>query len=1232
MTQLGTIVTVEHLLFALHSLLIASVVILAAQLIATGYCRRHASARHSVWFATLVLVAVAPAIALLTRASGMRLVSVPVDFANHSHVPASPRALPAEATASTMGNSPTPTTQAEELSNHLDEATPSLPFASEPPSNVESRVKPAIRSTASTVSSETRMTVGLSVAEACLFIGLIVWFLGAIYLAARLLLGLFKTSWLLQRVSPFDAASLETEIGVIKDTLAVSQLPEFATSPNVTCPVVLGIVRPQVVLPPDLAKRVSSEQLVSMLTHECAHIVRHDQWVTLLQRIVAIAYWPFPQVHWMNRQLDLAREEVCDNFVLRRSNATDFAEALVRVAELCALPNRGALAIISRHQPTEVRIKSILEDGRDCRTRASAMMLAMIYVVLLLSLAAVMLVHPVSPTAAQERQVRADDDEQRTSLRYPIKLGKSLLRHGGSVSSVAFDPQGRFVASCGQPGIKLWDAKTGELVRTFDHGRRGAGSIDFSPNGKLLASGGLDWTVRIFHVETGFQLHMLPAHRYGLLGRVQPIQVAFTKDGKLVSAGHEGVVQVWNPNLGKKVREIPGPGEPNDRRSAGAHGIYSLAVSPDGETVATSSYQGAIRLIDIAGEKPPRELIVTKRRAKLTFSPSGALAWCGDEIVLWDLDANQEQRRLTGHQDFNRRIAFNSDGSRLISAGGPNEIKLWDPSTGKELWTARGHTDSVISLAFSKDATTIASGGSDGSVRLWDAEKGKERFPDEGPELDRVVALAAPRDGTTLVAYKHRLIQTWDQEGRPQRSFEVAGDDLHYRGSVAFSKDGRVVAVGHNSQVDLWDVKTGTQQWSHNELGQFENVDIKKPVADGFRFSRDAKFLIGKTSDSRDPSRGQTILRVWEVESGQLLNQFAVPRRVPHLPAFSGDGEQFALNTYATGDPRVKRMIDDVRIEVYETREGKLLREFKSREKFGNAFGWSPDGRMFATGTSRSRIGFWNVEDGELLFTLQGPLYGTNFLELRFSPDGKRIAAASGAELNVIFVWDLETGRLTHQFPVATRHLAFSEDSTKLLAGQTDGVTLVWPLDETHTKPSAPPTREQIAERWYQLAWGRDTSRGNLGNYERTNALVAGGDETIDFLEKELLVLNPTERDQNEVQQLVAPLGNEDSRVRADAARRLEKFGDNVRALVRKAENEQGPVSAESIRSIEEALIGWMQYRRNNAVYYVISQIGTPKAERLLKRLSERLEDENARRRAGFDLTDLQELKIRRAQ
>ncbi len=105
-----------------------------------------------------------------------------------------------------------------------------------------------------------------------------------------------------------------------RSRLGVDRLPLIAVSPKLASPVAVGLIRPLVILPEGLIESLSPSALADVLVHESAHILRLDPLVGLLQRLAEMVYWPHPLVHLLNRRLARAREEICDNHVLKHGD------------------------------------------------------------------------------------------------------------------------------------------------------------------------------------------------------------------------------------------------------------------------------------------------------------------------------------------------------------------------------------------------------------------------------------------------------------------------------------------------------------------------------------------------------------------------------------------------------------------------------------------------------------------------------------------------------------------------------------------------------------------------------------------------------------------------------------------------------------------------------------------------------------------------------------------------
>ena len=155
-------------------------------------------------------------------------------------------------------------------------------------------------------------------------------------------------------------------------SLGIVERPALAVSDISPLPMLLGLRRLVIVLPRELATTASPERLRDVLVHECAHIARHDPWVNLAQQVAAVLFWVHAGVHWLNRQIGRAREEICDNFVLKKTDRADYAQLLLELAEQCAawrLKVRS-LGILGSRWTLENRIAGLLNPERPTSTHS----------------------------------------------------------------------------------------------------------------------------------------------------------------------------------------------------------------------------------------------------------------------------------------------------------------------------------------------------------------------------------------------------------------------------------------------------------------------------------------------------------------------------------------------------------------------------------------------------------------------------------------------------------------------------------------------------------------------------------------------------------------------------------------------------------------------------------------------------------------------------------------------
>ena len=194
-----------------------------------------------------------------------------------------------------------------------------------------------------------------------LFLG--IWAIGSIVLTIRLAYGLATLRWIRSRLRPLQrSGALDTEL---------ASRPKLWSSADVHWPMLLGVIRPRIVLPTTLAESCTTRELRAIVLHENAHLVRGDAWICLCQRLAGIVFWIHPLVRLLNQRLDQAREEVCDNHVLSAMPSADYAEVLLRIAQTYR-PGPGligALSIMPRHPALANRVASLLDERRDLALR-----------------------------------------------------------------------------------------------------------------------------------------------------------------------------------------------------------------------------------------------------------------------------------------------------------------------------------------------------------------------------------------------------------------------------------------------------------------------------------------------------------------------------------------------------------------------------------------------------------------------------------------------------------------------------------------------------------------------------------------------------------------------------------------------------------------------------------------------------------------------------------------------
>jgi WD40 repeat protein len=573
-----------------------------------------------------------------------------------------------------------------------------------------------------------------------------------------------------------------------------------------------------------------------------------------------------------------------------------------------------------------------------------------------------------------------------------------LEGHQDHVYSVSFSPDGKILASGSRDNtIKLWNIATGKEISTLYGHQKPVDSVSFSPNGKTLASGSADTTIKLWNLETGKEIHTLHGHQSSVLS------VSFSPDGKILASGSfDDTIKLWNLETGEEIHTLHEHKNP----------VYSVSFSPDGKTLASGSADTTIKLWNLETGKEIRSLKGHKNNVKsVSFSPDGKILATGSDdttIKLWNLETGKEIRSLKGHKNNVKSVSFNPNGKTLATGSGDNTIKLWNLETGEEIRSLKGHRDHISSVSFSPDGKTLATGSDDNTIKLWNLEMGNTL---QGHKW-HVNSVSFSPDGKTLASGGDD-IKLWKvATGKEVQTLYGHQNSVY---SVSFSPDSKILATSSwDTTIKLWNVDTGKEiRTLHGHQGYVNSVS----------FSPNGQILATGGDD--------TTTKLWNVNTGQEIHTLkGHQNRISNIN-FSPDGKTLASGSW------------DKTIKLWNLNTGKEIHTFYGHQDSVLSVSFSPDGKTLASGGDDIKL--WNLATGKEIRTLKGQKVFVH--SVIFSPDGKTLA--NGGD-SIIKLWDLDTGkkiRTLQRHQDSVLNVSFSPDGKTLASGSADKTIELWNLD-----------------------------------------------------------------------------------------------------------------------------------------------------------------------------------------
>jgi WD40 repeat protein/serine/threonine protein kinase/tetratricopeptide (TPR) repeat protein len=589
----------------------------------------------------------------------------------------------------------------------------------------------------------------------------------------------------------------------------------------------------------------------------------------------------------------------------------------------------------------------------------------------------------------------------------------TLRRHTGAVQAVSWSPDGRRLASAGvDRTIKIWDAATARELTTLRGHTDLVTSLAWSPDGRRLASGGLrDLSVRLWDADTGQEIATLRGHGANV------VALSWAPDSRrLVSVDNGESVVVWNAETGRQTEAFRGP-----------HWLLTGAWSPDGRSIAVARDGSTILVWDV--ETKRQKTLSTGHNdwiKALTWSPDSRLLASGgndESIRLWD--TRQEREIGVLHGGGSEALAWSHDGRCLASASGDQIVRVWDVGTQKVAATLAGHTSGVMGVTWSPDDRFLASAGLDKTVRVWDVGTNHDKSTLRG-HTGRVTAVSWSPDSRHLASGStDRTIRLWDADAAQE--IRLLSGHTHHVTALTWDPEGRRLATGgYDGSVRLWDADTG------------QGITIKPVTAD----------QITHVSWSADGRRlaywgfGVGGVEVWDTESNKVVRTLPTNGESVYALSWSPDGRILASGIGNT-------------VRLWDASQGDEPTALRGHTETVLTVSWSPDGHRLASAGHDQTIKLWNVRTGEELATLRG--HSNAVSGLSWSPDGRRLAS-SGSD-STVKLWDTETGRevLTlrgHTGPVTG--VSWSRDGRRLASAGADQTIRIWDVTPGYASERSP--------------------------------------------------------------------------------------------------------------------------------------------------------------------------------
>lgn len=543
----------------------------------------------------------------------------------------------------------------------------------------------------------------------------------------------------------------------------------------------------------------------------------------------------------------------------------------------------------------------------------------------------------------------------------------------------------------------------------------GVTSVDITPDGQFIVSGGEDKTVRVWNSTTRECLWTLKGHEDHVLC------IAVTSDGKYaVSGSRDKTVRLWELSTGKCLRILRGHTD----------WVNVVAVTPDGRRAVSGSRDKTFRQWEI----PTGKCFWTSERFNegvnaLVIISDGRYGLSGHEeenLYRWNLITGKlTERKYYASESFDfgslaiTALGISKGGELAVSGNQDATLQLWNVHSGQELQKLKGgHDEKITAAAIMPDNRFIISGSEDAALCLWDLEKNGVVQTFDGHK-DSVTAMRMAQNGQLLVSgSRDATLRLWNPTAR-EFLCTLWGTQGHTEAvtAVAIGLHGRfIVSASQDMSVRLWDMNTAKCLRSYD--GHVKDVTCVAVTPDG-------RLAI---SGSRDSS-----LLLWELGTGRCLRTFRGHTKDVTAVAISPNG-QFAVSGS-----------EDNTLRLWNLKTEKLFRIFKGHTDYITSAAITPDGRFVVSGSQDKTLRLWNLSTGKCIRTFTG--HEESVKTVSVLSDGQFIVSGGGD--NTLRLWRLSTAkciRTFHGHKEGINAVVATPDRRFVISGSDDSTMRLWEL------------------------------------------------------------------------------------------------------------------------------------------------------------------------------------------